>query len=260
MGPPQISPAVKAAINANNLEYSVYVLIVLSGIVVALILYRAAIYLMQYLRTVACLNDDKQRFFRRPNHLYSWTKHYMIYAPLFTKRHSRPMRIGPLRMGILPTRLQSLLIMGIIIMNILLCTHGIEWDGALRVKLWHLRNRSGSLAVVNMIPLVIMAGRNNPLIGLLGVSFGTFNLMHRWFGRVVVSLAVTHSIIEIIALITGATAGKKVHPPGIVIFTETLEEARFILWGFVVSGPFWKPQLSNTIVILTLVERPSWQW
>lgn len=137
-------------------------------------------------------------------------------------------------MGILPTRFQSMLLVSIIIMNVTLCAYGIEWSGLLKVKLWHLRNRSGALAVVNMIPLVLMAGRNNPFIGLLNVSFETFNLLHRWFGRIVVSLAVTHSVVEIISMITGAAAGQKVHPSGIAIFTENLQAARFLLWGFVV--------------------------
>lgn len=138
-------------------------------------------------------------------------------------------------MGILPTRLQSLFLVGIVTMNVVLCVYGIEWDQPSKVRLRHLRNRSGTLAVVNMIPLVLMAGRNNPLIGILDVPFETFNLLHRWFGRIVVSLAVTHGVVEIISLVTGATAGKKVHPSGITIFTQTLKEERFMLWGFVVS-------------------------
>ena len=60
--------------------------------------------------------------------------------------------------------------------------------------LTHLRNRTGTMAVVNMIPLVVMAGRNNPLIPSLNLSYDTFNLIHRWFGRIVAAEAVCHAI------------------------------------------------------------------
>jgi len=42
------------------------------------------------------------------------------------------------------------------------------------------------------IPLFIMAGRNNPLINWLNLSFDSFNLLHRWFGRIVVIEAIVH--------------------------------------------------------------------
>ncbi|KAI1417440.1 ferric reductase NAD binding domain-containing protein [Hypoxylon sp. FL1857] len=45
-----------------------------------------------------------------------------------------------------------------------------------------------------MVPLIILAGRNNPLISLLRVSFDTYNLLHRWMGRMVVIEAVIHTI------------------------------------------------------------------
>ena len=45
-----------------------------------------------------------------------------------------------------------------------------------------------------MIPLFILAGRNNPLIWLLNISFDTFNLFHRWLGRLVVIEALIHTI------------------------------------------------------------------
>ena len=39
-----------------------------------------------------------------------------------------------------------------------------------------------------------MAGRNNPLVPLLGISFDTYNLLHRWLGRIVVLESVLHSL------------------------------------------------------------------
>lgn len=234
MGAPKLSPAERRAINADNMRFSVYILIILSAIVISMAVYRVANFSVRYTRTLTCLNDDRQQFFKVPNRTFGWIKQHIIYAPLFNRRHSKQVSMGPVVMGILPTRFQSMLLAGIISMNVTLCAYGIEWSGPLQAKLWHLRNRSGALSVVNMIPLVLMAGRNNPLIGLLSVPFDTFNLLHRWFGRIVVSLAVTHGVVEITSMVTGATAGQKVHPSGITVFTESLQAARFLLWGFVV--------------------------
>ena len=231
----QSSPAVVAAIAVDNLLFSYYFLIVLSAIVVSFFIYRIAIDSLHHLRTLTCLNNDTQRYFRTPNKILGSTKQHLFYAPLFGKRHSRPVRAGPVDLGTLPTRLQGLLIVGIIAMNVVLCVHGIEWHGPIVTKLKHFRNRAGTLAVVNMIPLVIMAGRNNPLIWLLNIPYDTFNLMHRWFGRIVVSLAITHSTVEIINMIVMGTMGKKAHPSGFEIFQQTLANTRFITFGFIVS-------------------------
>jgi len=39
-----------------------------------------------------------------------------------------------------------------------------------------------------------MAARNNPLTNWLNMSFDTFNLLHRWFGRIVVLQALAHTL------------------------------------------------------------------
>lgn len=228
----QDSPAVAAAIVVDNMLFSYYILIVLGAIVVSIFIYRIVVLSVVYIRTLICLNNENQRYFKSANPMYSWIKRHLLDAPLFRRRHQRQLRIGPVEMGILPSRFQSLLLVGIIAMNVTLCAYGIEWNGPLTTKLKHLRNRSGTLALVDMIPLVLMAGRNNPLIPLLDISYDTFNLMHRWFGRIVVALAVTHGTVEIISIVVG---GQKTHTPGWESFTNTLKEVRFITFGFVVS-------------------------
>ena len=226
-------PAVAAAIEVNNILFSHYILIALGAIVTSLFVYQTFIRSVQYIRTLTCLNNASQQYFKMPNPVSGWIKQHLLYAPLFRRRHQKQLRIGPVKMGILPTRLQSLLLAGIITMNIVLCAYGIEWDGATITALKHLRNRFGTLAVVNMIPLVIMGtGRNNPLIGWLNIPYGTFNLMHRWFGRIVTSLAVSHGTAEIMSMVIG---GQKTHTPGWESFSGTLKEVRFITFGFVVS-------------------------
>ena len=54
------------------------------------------------------------------------------------------------------------------------------------------------LTAIVQIPLFIFAGRNNPLIPWLNISFDTFNLLHRWFGRIVVLEALAHTLAFLI--------------------------------------------------------------
>ena len=237
------SQAVAAAIVVNNMLFSYYILVVLGAIITGMLIYRIVIHAVQYIRTLTCLNNENQQHFRLPNPLFGSVKRHLLDAPLFRRRHQRQMQIGPVEIGILPTRFQSMLLVGIITMNVVLCTYGIEWDGVLTTKLKHLRNRSGTLAIVNMIPLVIMAGRNNPLIHLLNISYDAFNLMHRWFGRIVVALAVTHSTVEIISIVVG---GQKTHTPGWESFSGTVKEVRFITFGFVVSHSYQSFSVSHS--------------
>lgn len=121
-------------------------------------------------------------------------------------------------------------------METILWAYEIEWHGPIMTLLQHLGNRAGTLAIVNLFPLVILAGRNNPLIGLLNISYDTFNLLHRWFGRIVVALALTHGIAEIMSIVEGQQMYEMVKTPGIVIFSDTLKEARFIIFGIVVGN------------------------
>jgi hypothetical protein len=89
------------------------------------------------------------------------------------------------------------------------------------------------------IPLFLMAGRNNPLIGLLGISFDTFNLLHRWFGRIVAAEAVTHVLAFLVA--NAATAGwaSAIH---------TAVTVPYMMYGFIVSGkPFPCPFFPSVV-------------
>lgn len=223
-------PAVAAAIVVDNMLFSYYILIALGAIVISMIIFRTAVQSVQHIRNLTCLNNDNQRYFKMPNANFGWIKQHLLYAPFFRRRHQRQMRIGPVEAGILPTRFQSLLLAGTIAMNVILSVHGIEWNGPTVTKLEHFRNRTGTLAVVDLIPLVIMAGRNNPLIGWLNIPYDMFNLMHRWFGRIVVSLAVSHGVVAIIAIVI---TGDKQHTPGWEYFSDTLKEERFITFGLV---------------------------
>lgn len=71
-----------------------------------------------------------------------------------------------------------------------------------------------------------MAGRNNPLIKWLNISFDTFNLLHRWLGRIVILEAVAHTL----AFWAGAsTEGGWAAAVGITF------QVRYMVFGFIVS-------------------------
>lgn len=195
----QVTPAQHATI--DNRPFAKYSLILLAGVVVVLGICRVVLLFVRYIRTLTCLNNDTQQYFMDPNEIYATFKQHLLYAPLFGKRHGREIWVGPMGFGILPTRTQSLFLAGIITMNVVFCTYGIEWHGDRSAMLDHLRNRTGTLSVVNMIPLVIMGGRNNPLIALLNIPYDVFNLVHRWFGRIVMVEAVVHSLAHAIKLV-----------------------------------------------------------
>lgn len=129
---------------------------------------------------------------------WSWMpglRKHLIYAPFWRKRHNREIRLSSaLNIGTLPSRLHSV-ILGLYLLSNIVYMFYLDWSQPNRYALAaEIRGRSGTLAVVNMVPLIILAGRNNPLIGLLQVSFDTYNLLHRWMGRMVVVEALIHTI------------------------------------------------------------------
>ncbi|KAI4866650.1 ferric reductase like transmembrane component-domain-containing protein [Hypoxylon rubiginosum] len=139
---------------------------------------------------------DRQTYWKRSQ--WSWMptlKKHLIYAPLWKKRHNREIRLSPaVSIGTLPSRLHSV-ILGIYLLSNAIYMFCEDWSQENSYSLAaEIRGRSGTLSVVNMVPLIIMAGRNNPLIALLRVSFDTYNLLHRWMGRMVVIEAVIHTI------------------------------------------------------------------
>jgi hypothetical protein len=92
-----------------------------------------------------------------------------------------------------------------------------------------LRGRSGTLAVLNMIPLFLLACRNNPLIPVLQIDFGTFNLLHRWLGRIVVFEVITHVI---------AWGFNATHEGGLKYTLWRIRTTSFFQWGCVGAFSF----------------------
>lgn len=143
-----------------------------------------------------CQDGEKQNYWKFSQ--WSWMpslKKNIIYAPLWNKRHNREIRISSaINVGTLPSRLHAILLGGYLGSN-LIYMFVLNWDNQNKFAFCaELRGRSGTLAAVNMVPLIILAGRNNPLIGMLKISFDTYNLFHRWIGRTVVIETLIHML------------------------------------------------------------------
>ncbi|TVY84944.1 Ferric reductase transmembrane component [Lachnellula suecica] len=186
-----------AAANAGalNQDFYNYIFIILASLIAALTIWRVGMESIKYIRTLTSLNNDTQTYFAIPTKGWAGFKKHVLYAPIFSKRHNREIQLSSaINVGTLPTRFQLAFLLSYFGTNILFCVYSIDWDQPLAIAAKELRNRTGILAVVNMIPLFVMASRNNPLINWLNLSFDTFNLLHRWFGRIVVLEALTHAI------------------------------------------------------------------
>ncbi|CAK7564189.1 MAG: hypothetical protein SEPTF4163_002074 [Sporothrix epigloea] len=159
-----------------------------------------------------------------------WIKQQLMYAPIGRKRHNREIRIlSFLKIGTLPTRLQAVLLFAYVLSNLVYMfflnySQPDHW-----ALLAELRGRSGTLAAVNMIPLLIFATRNNPLIHLLRISFDTFNLLHRWLGRIVVFESVIH---------TAAWMAVQVNDGGWASVSYKAVHDRFVGSGMIGSAAF----------------------
>ncbi|KAK8067910.1 Ferric/cupric reductase transmembrane component 7 [Apiospora saccharicola] len=150
------------------------------------------------LRQVSAMSSpgDKQTYWKFSQ--WSWMpsiKNHLIYAPLWNKRHNREIRLSSaISIGTLPSRFHFILL-GLYFSSNFVYMFVLNWNNTNKWSFYaEVRGRSGTLAAVNMIPLIIMAGRNNPLIGMLTVSFDTYNLLHRWMGRMVVIETIIHTI------------------------------------------------------------------
>ena len=166
----------------------------------AVLAYRNICRVYAHMRHLASLtNGGSQRYFSSSSPYICWVKDHIIYAPLWHHRRAAELKITEhINLGSVPTRFQAMFITAIIIVNIFSCVYNIPWsDPALQV-LPILRNRTGTLSVGNLIPILVLATIKNPLISLLDISYDTFNLVHRWLGRLSILQGIAHTLCYVI--------------------------------------------------------------
>lgn len=174
----------------------------LEGCVLILFIFRLWSSLMDRRRLKFSINHACHGRFSLPNRGKAALNRHLIYAPLFGRRHNREFRIfrGRMHMGTIPTRIETTLIISYSALNAVFCVVMIDWSKRISESLHIFIGTTGTLAIVNLIPLVITAGRNNPFIPILRVSFDTFNLVHRWIGRIIVAEGIAHALAVVVRL------------------------------------------------------------
>lgn len=182
-------------VQALNDDMARYTILSLGGAAAAFYVWSLAFRFSGHLRRLASFTGN-QRYFVPAHDRFCWLKEHLIYAPLFRKRHNREFQLSSaMNMGNLPSRFHGLLVASLIAMNVALCTMTTPNGPNKETTLSGIvRSRTGTMSTINLIPLVLMAGRNNPLIAILNVPFDTWNLLHRWLGRIVVLEALAHTI------------------------------------------------------------------
>ncbi|CCF38642.1 ferric reductase like transmembrane component, partial [Colletotrichum higginsianum] len=175
------------------------------GMAVLVLVITVSRILWAQLRHVSAMSVEGERQNYWKTAQWNWMpslKKHLIYAPLWKKRHNKEIKLSnAIGIGTLPSRMHTV-ILGFYLASNMVYMFFLNWENANIYSFCaELRGRSGTLSVVNMVPLIILAGRNNPLIGMLHVSFDTYNLLHRWIGRMSVIEAVIHTIAWLIVQI-----------------------------------------------------------
>lgn len=172
--------------------------------------------------------------------IWPWLKANCLYAPLWRKRHNKEFQLSSaLNVGTLPSRLHTTILILYLTSNVIYCTY-LDYSRPRAAVLAELRGRTGHLSIVNMVPLIVLAGRNNPFIWLLRVSFDTYNLFHRWIGRVVIVEAIVHTI----AWAVNDVAAKGTNGP-----SEGLMKSPFLAYGMLGTAAFAALLLQSPSII-----------
>ncbi|CCT61130.1 hypothetical protein [Plenodomus lingam JN3] len=180
-----------------------YLLLGLSALLLSL---RVANMWWRHSRHLSAMGNPNQSYWTtNKTSWWPWLNRHILVAPLWKKKHNAQFQISSaIDNGTLPGRWHSIMLFIYVGLN-------LAWCVALPYKaLDHkatvaaLRGRSGTLAALNLIPTVLFAMRNNPLITILQVSYDDFNLFHRWAARITIVEAIVHTVAWMYNTVHGA--------------------------------------------------------
>ncbi|KAM0713822.1 hypothetical protein Q7P37_010784 [Cladosporium fusiforme] len=190
----------------------------------------------QYMRKIVGMGKETDQRYFMYNHHSIWprVKKHLLYAPLGSVRHNQEFKIPFVKktdngMGTLPSRFHTLLLVLYVFSNFAYCM-ALDWTHLNSSSvIAELRGRTGQLAVLNIIPTILFALRNNPLIYITGVSYEAYNLLHRWCARIVVLESVLHTIAWAV------NAHRAAGPAQIAL---SLATSKSFAWGMVATCAF----------------------
>ena len=90
----------------------------------------------------------------KPSRFSAFLKKHMLYAPIFQRKKNEDIIVTAgvrLNLGTLPSRLEALFILAYVAVNMVLCFTHIDYTGTKGVILYAIRNRTGAVAVANMV-------------------------------------------------------------------------------------------------------------
>ncbi|KAK9370473.1 ferric reductase NAD binding domain-containing protein [Lipomyces kononenkoae] len=115
---------------------------------------------------------------------------YITLPATWGGKHIEPQRVGKVHVNVIPTRWQSIVILVFVALNLTLLFVDM-WtvpnntvyytDAIMRAR--NIGDRAALLGMSLFPVLFLFGGRNNILTFFTGWSFETFNVFHRWIGR-----------------------------------------------------------------------------
>ena len=224
-------------------------------------MYRIAVQSYYQVRLVATVASGRPHtIFSQPlSGLGLFFQKHIVDAPLFFRRHNDPFQFRPLHLhfGTLPSRVNGLLLSLYVLLNVLYCTLYLPWNGNIGPDgklheptkaslVAEFRGRTGVMAVVNMIPLFVCMMRNNYVGKAVGVGFNTWNLWHRWLGRIVFLESWAHMIAWVI---------NKIDQSNWADLYQTIADSRFFQVGLMVR--MFSSACEVSVVEMLTVFRPN---
>lgn len=182
-------------------------------------------------RHLTVMGSSKQAYWaRNRTRWWPWLNRHLLVAPLWKKKHNAQFQISSaIDNGTLPGRWHTIVLVVYVGLNAAWCValpyHVLDHKSTIAA----LRGRTGSLAALNLIPTVLFALRNNPLITILQVSYDDFNLFHRWAARITIVEAIVHTAAWMHNTVQGAGWDQV----GVALRTESSYS-----WGMVGSIAF----------------------
>ena len=140
-----------AGLSEQNETISHYLLITYVSTLAAVALWNMWCQFVEYIRTATSRHDNTQRYFAVPDWRLSFLKKNILYAPIFHRRQNRELYLGPINVGVLPSRLQLCFLVGYVAANLTFCFISIHFTSSYTDSANQLRGRAGLLAVVNMV-------------------------------------------------------------------------------------------------------------
>lgn len=136
----------------ENKALSNYLYIICGTLSAAIILWRICDGTSKLVRTIACLNNDRQRYFAAPSPKVTFLKRHLLYAPIFRKRHNREIQLSSaINVGTLPTRFQLLFLTAYFATNVAFCVIEVPFAQSYEAAAQRLLGRTGILATVNLV-------------------------------------------------------------------------------------------------------------